>query len=361
MPLSSKALVLDDFNSNEGHFASNPNASGTTVGIDGALSKLDRVTTNAPLEGIGHQRLFLVHTNGAGALTPARLRHLSGGGTVANNVAVTTTAGTDGKIGLYLKTTATGWETSLNFDGAGGGIPDMDGSPSLPIISDGAWHLYEWDLDATTGWGAVPGIGGGHGGALVDGSHTIDSFYFRDLDGTPGPDAEIYVDFVAWNPSGSVSNLLLDPCLSTSGVLVGGPLSTNSDQVQVTGVDAAATVVKVYQNIGAGFVLIGTKSSGITAGNNAITVTGLVKGALVVATQTLNSQESCVTSTGGIYAGGGANPSVRVALSIKGTSSTGPVGDSAADTSSLIIHFLGASALYGGAPINAGIFSPSTE
>ena len=78
---------------------------------------------------------------------------------------------------------------------------DMDGSTSLPVIADGQWHLYEWDLDSTTDWGAVSGIGGGHGGVLLDGQHTIDSIYLRDVDGTPGPTAEIFLDFVAWNPT----------------------------------------------------------------------------------------------------------------------------------------------------------------
>ena len=87
----------------------------------------------------------------------------------------------------------------------------MDGSLSVPIIADGEWHLYEWDLDATTGWGAVAGIGGGHSGAVAAGTHTIDSIYFRDLDGTPGPNAEIYLDFVAKSDSGSIATMVPEP------------------------------------------------------------------------------------------------------------------------------------------------------
>ena len=114
----------------------------------------------------------------------------------------------DGWIGFYVKTTATGWQTSINLNGPTDTNSELDGSASLPLIADGQWHLYEWNLDAT-GWGAVPGIAGGHAGGLVaNGAHTIDSIYFRDLDGTPGPMATIYLDFVAKSDSGSIGNLL---------------------------------------------------------------------------------------------------------------------------------------------------------
>lgn len=352
---NSQAVTFDDFNVNEGHFSSTITFSGTTVGED-ASSTADRVTTDSPREGAGHQRLVLVHDATA---TPFRLRHVSGGGTVANNTAFTTTAGTDGYIGFYLKTTNTGWQTSINLDGAGGTGADMDGSTSIEVIADGEWHLYEWNLDSTTDWGAIPGIGGGHGGSLLNGSHTIDSIYLRDLDGSPGPTAVIFFDFVALNPNGSVADLLLEPCLATSGVGITGPISTNSNQVVVTAVSAAATNITVYQNTGpsSSMIPIGSKTTGITAGNNLVTVSGLVKGAIVSATQTYTNQESCI-QTNGVIVGGGANPSVKITLNIRETSSTGPVGGSG-DTTSANIHFLGASTVTGGAPANAQVFYPS--
>ena len=72
----SQAVILDDFNVNEGHFNVAPDFSGTTVGEDNKLTTADRVTTDSPLEGLGHQKLVLVHTNDT-ANTPFRLRHLS--------------------------------------------------------------------------------------------------------------------------------------------------------------------------------------------------------------------------------------------------------------------------------------------
>lgn len=351
-----QAVILDDFNVNEGHFNQTITFSGTTVGED-ATSTADRVTTDGPREGAGHQRLVLVHD---ATTTPFRLRHVSGAAAPANNTAFVTTAGTDGYIGFYLKTTNTGWETSINLDGPGNTIAEMDGSTSLQVIADGEWHLYEWDLDSITDWGAVPAIGGGHGGALVNGSHTVDSIYLRDLDGEPGPTAVIYLDFVAINPNGSVAELLQDPCINTTGVLVTGPLATNSNQVVVAGVSATATAVNVYQQAGSAPVLIGTKTTGLTEGDNTVTVTGLIKGAQVAATQTVGGQESCVPPSG-TFVGGGANPSIRLALSIRETAGSGPIGEPNPTPISANIHFLGATALSGGAPVNASVFYPSND
>ncbi len=350
--LRAAPTVFDDFNVNEGKFTSVPTASGSTVGIL-AASTADRVTV-APREGAGCQQLVLI-TNGAATV---RIRHLSGGGTIGNNTPIVTSAGPDGWIGCYIKTTNTGWNVQLWLEGASnnGGVPK-------DLIADGEWHLYEWDLDNTAGdadgWGSIAGILGGSA-IVADGNHTIDSIIFR------GPALEqqtnvIFLDYVAHNDAGSVSNLLSNPCVNTSGVLVAGPTSTNSPDVIVAGVSATATEVKVYQNTGPSesMVQIGSKTTGITAGNNAVTVTGLVKGARVVATQTVGGQESCVPGAAtGVLVGGGANPSVRIALTIRETTSTGPIGDPGVSSSGNL-HFLGATTASGGAPINAPAVYPS--
>jgi hypothetical protein len=152
---------------------------------------------------------------------------------------------------------------------------------------------------------------------------------------------------------------LAQPCLSVAPVNVTGPLATNLNQVVVSGVSGSATAVTVYQDSGAGFVQVGTKTTGVVAGNNTVTVSGLVKGAKVGATQTISSQEGC-TPTDGPIVGGGANPRVRVVFSIRETSSTGPVG-SAGDSTSVNIHFLGASGVLSGSPTNGPVPNPSTS
>lgn len=150
---------------------------------------------------------------------------------------------------------------------------------------------------------------------------------------------------------------LAEPCLGVPTVSVTGPLATNLTQVVVTGVSASATNVTVYQDSGAGMVMIGKKISGVVVSNNTVTVTGLVKNARVAATQTINGQEGC-TPTSGILVGGGANPAVRLVLSLRETSSTGPVG-SAGSTTNANIHFLGATATTGGAPVDGLVIYPS--
>src|SRR5437867_9036758 len=132
---SSAAVIFDDFNTNEGHFTSNVfNASGSDSNL--ANTSTHARITSDQIEGAGSQQLVL---NQTAPNTFTRLRHLSGGGTPANNTAFTTSAGTDGWIGFYAKTTATGWTSQIFLEGA-----SNNGSIEKTLISDGAWHLYEW-------------------------------------------------------------------------------------------------------------------------------------------------------------------------------------------------------------------------
>lgn len=206
------AIIFDNFNVDEGHFGLAPTFSGTSVG-EAASSTADRVTTDSPLEGAGHQKLVL---NSDGSATLLRIRHLSGGGSPGGasgqpaNTPFTTTGGVDGRIGYYLKTNVLGMETQINLDGAANDAASMRGSPSTPIIGDGQWHLYEWDLDLPI-WGSIPGIATHTTGALPNNTYTIDSIYFRDPSGTPSPSGTYFLDFVAKSDAGSIAALLNSP------------------------------------------------------------------------------------------------------------------------------------------------------
>jgi hypothetical protein len=155
---------------------------------------------------------------------------------------------------------------------------------------------------------------------------------------------------------------LVEPCLQVPVVNVIGPLGASLNEVVVSGVDADATAVTVYQNSGAGMVQIGVKSSGVTAGNNTVTVSGLIQGAQVVATQTINGQQGCVPPQGPIV-GGGANPPIRIALTIRETTNLTATIGAPGNLASPNLHFLGATtvspASSGGAPVDAAIFYPS--
>jgi hypothetical protein len=204
------ATVFDNFNVNEGHFTSSPiGGSGSTNGIV-APSDATRVTTEA-IEGAGSQQIDLVPTATGNSM---RLRHLSGGGTVANNTAFTTSSGVDGWIGLYLKTSGSSPASTMTvqmwIEGATAG--NDNGSVPKTIIADGNWHYYEWNLDDNSGgadgWGSVAGIVTGSA-TVADISHTIDSVIFRStaLNGN----TTLFMDFVAKSDSGSISALVPEP------------------------------------------------------------------------------------------------------------------------------------------------------
>lgn len=217
------AIIFDDFNLTEGHFNVAPGFSGTSVGEStvAPLSTADRVTTEGPFEGDGHQKLVLVHD---GSATNLRIRHLSGSGTPANNNAfVTDTTTTDGFIGFYAKTTNTGWTIALNLDGSGNTGAEMDMGNAKALIADGEWHLYEWNLDDDNDWAAVTSVGGD--GTIQNGSHTIDSIYiFSNQVGTNGQAREpLYIDFVAKSDSGTIAALVPEPgTISLLGVALLG-------------------------------------------------------------------------------------------------------------------------------------------
>src|SRR5689334_3525821 len=84
------AVIFDDFNTSLGHFTSGVTgaSSGSNTNMD-ATSAHARTTTDS-IEGSGSDKLTLVPTTAGSTM---RLRHLSGGGTAANNTAFTTSAG----------------------------------------------------------------------------------------------------------------------------------------------------------------------------------------------------------------------------------------------------------------------------
>jgi hypothetical protein len=211
---SAKAsIIFDDFNTALGHFNSAASGSGSNSNVD-PTSTNTRITSDS-FEGTGADKLSIVPVTAGSAL---RLRHLSGGGTPANNTAFTTSSGTDGWIGLYLKTSTPGYTAQIWIEG-----PSNNGSIERAITADGAWHLYEWNLDDNAGdangWGTVTGVVTGVA-TVSDGSHTIDSVIFRSTSSQSGT---ILMDFVAKSDSGSIAALVPEPgMLSLAGLTMLG-------------------------------------------------------------------------------------------------------------------------------------------
>jgi hypothetical protein len=231
------SIVFDDFNAGIGtHFNSVPNSSGTTNILHTATGTANQNSTThnlvSPFEGAGALNINI--TGGGQAISsPAfpRIRFVSGGGTVANNIAFTPTAGVDGWIGYYYKTPVagslpgslpSGLQLTINLDGGTGGLSaDADAGVAKNAIMDGQWHLVEWDLDNPADWGAFAGVGGD--GVLQNGvQRTIDSIYFRyPLGGSwPGYTGvqTLNIDFVAKSDSGSIAALVPEP--ASIGVLL---------------------------------------------------------------------------------------------------------------------------------------------
>jgi hypothetical protein len=207
---SAAVIVLDDFNVDEGHFGLAPNFSGSTSNT-AAASTADRITTDS-FEGAGNEAIAHVATT-AGAAT--RIRFLSGGGSAAGgsgqpaNTVITTTSGTDGWIGLALKTSDPGWDVQLWLEG-----PENNGASQKPLIADGQWHIYQWNLDDETGgpdgWQAagIPGILGGDID-VQDGNYTIDSVLFRHA-AAPAT-SSISMDYLVRNTDGQITNPVPEP------------------------------------------------------------------------------------------------------------------------------------------------------
>jgi hypothetical protein len=160
---------------------------------------------------------------------------------------------------------------------------------------------------------------------------------------------------------------LYNPCQNVTKPTVIGPVAAGQTLVGVTNINASATKITIYQDSGSGMVAVGSKTSGLVFGvnTNFITVTPLTKEGLVAATQTVNSQESCVPNTG-LLVGGGANPRLRLVLSVRETTNTttGPVGgDGRFQTTNALgrVHFIGASTVVSGVPQEGKVFNPSTN
>lgn len=181
------------------------------------------------------------------------------------------------------------------------------------------------------------------------------TFYYLDGVVSAGAQQRLLIDTFKF--------LYYDPCTDVDPVTISGPLGTNLNLVSVFGATNASAVT-VYQDSGSGFVPIGSLTAGVVDGYNAVPVTGLVKGARVAATQTVNGQEGCMP-TSGLVVGGGPNPLLRVVLSIReAPNATGPIGanGSAYTTNSGRIHFLGASALCPGpGPAGGLLVYPSND
>ncbi len=185
-------VPLVDFEADEGSFYASPTFSGSNRGIIAATA--DRDTLEAH-DGTASQRIDV--TGEAGGWT---LRHVSGVGDPGNNVSIDA----QGWIGFWLMTTTPGMTVQVGLDDP----TSADRGLLKPVTADGEWHLYQWDLDDASQWS-----GWANGDGLITGpTLTLDSIFFFGAG-----DATFFLDYVAYNSSGSLTPPMLEGDLDGDG------------------------------------------------------------------------------------------------------------------------------------------------
>ena len=203
-------IVVDDFEASEGHFASAPTLSGSNRNIASGTADPSTVMAQA---GTRSERIEYVANNTTPAFTGTMLRFLSGGGTPANNTSIPAT----GYVGYFLATTTEGLTTGIALDDG----TALERGALQPVIADGQFHLYQFDLQNPDDFD--PFAGTGPNGQIDAASVTIDSiFILGPADVNPG----VYLDTVAYNAEGDLSSLVPEPsALCMLGVAAMGLLS----------------------------------------------------------------------------------------------------------------------------------------
>jgi hypothetical protein len=218
----SQTTILDNFEAGEGHFTSDPNTgSGTSLGFFKTTATTAVQVTTEANTGTGSQRIILDDDPATAATTDSwRLRHLSGGGTPANNVSLTNTAGGTSYVGYYLKTTSL-FDVGIAIDDGAA----LELGTFKPVVADGLWHLYQWKLQDPLEWDAFAGTA--PNGQLDTATVTIDSLFFRGGAGVAtGSDfnATFFLDDVAFNPSGQLPAATTGPIPEPTTALFGAAL-----------------------------------------------------------------------------------------------------------------------------------------
>jgi hypothetical protein len=195
-------VVIDAFEGSEGHFTSASNASGSSAGFVAASTTIVLDPTTGQ-NSSSSQKLTIDDDVAVNVVTDNwRFRNLSGGGTIANNLSFDST----GFVGYWAKTTTPNLMASILIDDSS---TITERGRFQPMIADGEWHAYEWNLDAAvanTEWFGFAGTGNN---GLIDGVQvSIDSTYTTApfIGGVAGEtDAVFNIDNVSINPTGSIT------------------------------------------------------------------------------------------------------------------------------------------------------------
>jgi exopolysaccharide biosynthesis protein len=229
----SSSLLMDDFEAGEGHFTTSPTYDGQyTVGISNT-STLDRVTSTA-VSGTASERAILNDDPNTSASW--RVRLLSGFGLPANNYRVSSS----GTVGVWLKTSTaqSGATVHLWFDDSDG----AEETPGIPIINDGQWHQYNFDLNYSSGT-AITGDGNLDGATV-----TLDALVLKQPN-TSSP-WTVYFDEIAHNKSGSGTGVtsqssVLDDFESGEGHFARAPTDAAGGTQYTQGILSSSTLNRI--------------------------------------------------------------------------------------------------------------------
>jgi GH18 family chitinase len=170
---------LDSFEGSLDFFNSSPTASPSTVGIS---TNSTAALTNTVTYG-GTNSLMLILKDDPSSSSNWAVRFLSNGGNPAGQPNI----GTNGYVGFWLNTTAANLSVGISvYDSVG-----IERSVSLPVVGNGKWYRYEWNLAG----GASQWASWSNGNGVVNGPVvTIDAIWFYAPNGSPN--MTIYLDDV---------------------------------------------------------------------------------------------------------------------------------------------------------------------
>jgi hypothetical protein len=208
LPYLSQQVIFDDFEGSKGRFSSAPNASGSSFNVSPASTA--NLDINFAHTGASSIRLDIVNTNAS----PPRLqlRFLSGGGNPANNTVNGEAMGPMGWVGFFLRMEPGNdpLYAAILLDDGTSTSTGLERSTFQQIIADGRWHLYQWNLADSSAWANFSG-----GNGVIGGPNAfIDSIYFSSAPATSGGtnwSGTVWIDTVAYNPSGTLDNLIPEP------------------------------------------------------------------------------------------------------------------------------------------------------
>ncbi|WP_428387558.1 phosphodiester glycosidase family protein [Mucisphaera sp.] len=200
----SELTIIDDFNTSKGRFSSTRGVAGKN-NVAAITTALD---ASNPQAGDNALRIDITNTNA----DPARMqfRYPSGGTQPNNNTIDGKALAPTGYVGLFIRRDpgAEPLFVSMLLDDGSPTVNGREQATFLPIIADGQWHLYQWNLENDDHW--TPDD---NGDGDIDGANTfIDSLYFSSAPDTTGGtnwSGTLYIDTVAHNPNGDLSSLII--------------------------------------------------------------------------------------------------------------------------------------------------------